>query len=96
MTFLSLNVEAPASHIADGRAFDIGDTTGTGPSQLTVHSGCKLPCDAYAAVRYQGYWFWIDQIDFHSKRSMAYLKVLLALADTAQKEAPPALTIRAN
>lgn len=50
----------------------------------------------YAAVYYQGVWFWIDHRDFYSKWSMAYLKILLALADTGQKEAAPALTIRAN
>jgi len=59
-------------------------------------SSCEPPCDAYAAIHYQGYWFWIDQRDFSSKRTIAYLKVLLALADTKQKEAAPALTIRAN
>jgi hypothetical protein len=95
MTFLALNVQAPAVHVADGRAVDVGDV-GTAQPQLTVHSGCKRPCDAYAAVHYKGHWFWIDDSDFYSKRSMLYLKILLALADTGQKEAGPALTIRAN
>ncbi len=63
---------------------------------MTVLSGCQKPGDSFVAVFYQGYWFWIDQSDFNSKRSMLYLKILLALADTGTKEAPPALTIRAN
>ncbi len=96
MTFLALNVQVPDNHLADGRALDLGDAGSTTQPQLTVHSGCEEPCDDYAAVQYQGYWFWIDHRDFYSKRSMAYLKILLALADTAQKEAAPALTIRAN
>jgi hypothetical protein len=95
MTYLALNVQVPAAHLADGRAIDVGDS-GEAQPQLTVHSGCKMPCDSYAAVCYQGYWFWIEQSDFHSKRSMMYLKLLLALADTGQKDAGPALTIRAN
>ena len=63
---------------------------------MTVHSACEKPCDSYAAVCYQGYWFWIESSDFNSKRSMQYLKVLLALADTGPKEAAPQLTVRAN
>lgn len=96
LTYLTLNVQVPVNHLADGRAPDLGDHCPTTQPQLTVHSGCKMPCDSYAAVLYQGYWFWIDQRDFNSKRSMAYLKILLALADTGPKEAPPALTIRGN
>ena len=98
LTFLALNVEVPEDHLADGRTLDLGlgDTDSPAEPQLTVHSSCKEPCDAFAAVHYQGYWFWIDQRDFRSKRTMLYLKVLLALADTKQQDAAPALTIRAN
>jgi len=42
-----------------------------------------------------GYWFWIDDRDMESKRTMAYLMVLLALADTGAKETVQ-LTIQAN
>jgi hypothetical protein len=96
LTFLALNVEVPDDHLSDGRAPDLGDAGATSQPQLTVHSGCEKPCDDYAAVQYQGVWFWIDHRDFYSKRSMAYLKILLALADTGPREAAPALTIRAN
>jgi hypothetical protein len=96
LTFLALNVQVPESHLADGRAPDLGDTGSPAQPQLTVLSSCKQPSDAFAAVHYQGYWFWIDPRDFCSKRTMMYLKVLLALADTKQKDAAPALTIRAN
>jgi len=96
LTYLALNVQVPDSHLADGRAPNLGDTSSTKQPLLTVHSACQEPCDCFTAIRYQGYWFWIDQRDFQSKRTMSYLKILLALADTAQKEAAPTLTIRAN
>jgi hypothetical protein len=96
LTFLALNVQVPECHLADGRAPDLGDTSSAVQPQMTVLSGCELPADAYAAVRYQGHYFWIDQRDLPSKRSMNYLKLLLALADTERKDAAPALTIRAN
>lgn len=95
MNYLSLYVQVPPEHLADGRASDWGDF-GTPAPPMVVYSGCEPPCDSYAAVQYQGYWFWIDQRDFNSKRSMGYLKVLLALVDTRQRDAAPALTIRAN
>jgi hypothetical protein len=96
MTFLAINVQVPPCHLADGRAPDLGDTSSSTPPHMTVHSGFQKPCDSFVSVCYQGCWFWIDQSDFSSKRSMLYLKILLALADTGTKEAPPALTIRAN
>jgi hypothetical protein len=96
LTFLALNVQVPESHPADGRAPNLGDTGSPAQSQLTVLSSCEKPCDAFATIHYQDHWFWIDQRDFYSKRTMMYLKVLLALADTKQKDAAPALTIRAN
>jgi hypothetical protein len=96
MSFLAINIQVPADHIAEGRAPDLGETGMVGQPQLTVYSDPKKPHDCYAAVCYQGYWFWIDHRDPISKRSMIYLKFLLALADTGQKGAAPALTIRAN
>jgi hypothetical protein len=96
LSYLALDVQVPESHLAEGRAPDLGITPSPTPSHMTVLSGCEMPCDAFAAVSYQGHWFWIDPRDYHSKRTMTYLKILLALADTQQKEAAPALTIRAN
>src|SRR5262249_10538308 len=96
MSYLSLGVQVPESHLAEGRAPVLDDADTTTQLQLVVHSGCQRPCDYYAAVHYQGYWFWIDHRDMNSKRSMLYLKVLLALADTGSREASPSLTIRAN
>lgn len=96
LTFLALNVQVPEAHLADGRVPDLGDMPSAVQPQMTVLSGCELPADAYVAVRYQGHYFWIDQRDLPSKRSLNYLKLLLALADTERKESAPALTIRAN
>lgn len=96
LTFLSLDVQVPQCHLADGRAPDLGNPASRGRGQFTVLSSCEQPRDAFVAIQYQGYWFWIEQCDFYSKRTMTYLKVFLALADTKQKDAAPTLTIRAN
>ncbi len=96
LTFLALNVQVPECHLATGQAPDLGLNDSATQPQLTVFSGTEKPAETYAATCYQGCWFWIDQRDFCSKRTMIYLKILLALADTKQKDAAPALTIRAN
>jgi hypothetical protein len=96
MTYLALDVQVPEGHLLDGLAPHLGDMPPTTDPQFTVHSGTEPPGDSYAAVCYQGCWFWIDSRDSNSKRTMIYLKVLLALADTQERNLAPALTIQAN
>jgi hypothetical protein len=89
-------VDVPVDDLASGKAPDFGDLD-VGPNPpFFVHSGNAKPCDAFAAVCYEGHWFWIEKSDFQSKRTMAYLLVLLALADTGAKESLPVITISAN
>jgi hypothetical protein len=96
LTELAVFVQVPEIHLAEGRAPPlIGDTAEEQP-RLTVRSGCERPRDCFAAVCYRGYWFWIDDTDFRSKQTMAYLMVFLALADTGPREPVPFLTIQAN
>jgi hypothetical protein len=95
---LALSVQVPDIHLAEGRAPPlVGDMMEDQP-RFTVLSGCKKPrdCDCFTLTCYRGYWFWIDDRDAESKRVMAYLMVLLALADTGPKEPVPFLTIQAN
>jgi hypothetical protein len=61
---------------------------------LKVCSGPTNPGDKYAAIKYQGNWFWIDWNDSaDSWRPMVYLRTLLALADTGARQTAPVLTI---
>jgi hypothetical protein len=96
LTELSTFVEVPPEHLAQGIAPDIGGQDGGTAPYFQVLNGDKKPCDAFAAVCYEGRWFWIDKRDTASKRTMAYLLVLLALADTGAKENLPVVTIPAG
>lgn len=96
LMFLALDVQVPECHLAAGHAPALGSLAEEQHPHFTVQSSCKKPDHCFAAVQYQGYWFWIDQRDFNSKRTMIFLKILLALTDTRQKENSPVLTIRAN
>ncbi len=93
---LATHVEVPAGHQASGIAPDIGHHGQDEAPPFRVLSGCQKPHDAFAAVCYEGHWFWIEKNDFRSKRTMAYLLVLLALADTGARESLPVITIQAN
>jgi hypothetical protein len=96
LTLLATSVQVPDDHLADGRAPPIGGDPGMDRPRFTVFSGCEKPKDCFTATCYRGHWFWIDDRDAESKRTMAFLMVLLALADTGTKEPVPFLTIQAN
>lgn len=89
-------VEVPAEHQASGIAPPIGEHTSEGRQPFRVLSSATRPADPFTSVRYEGQWFWIEKTDFASKRTLAYVLVLLALADTGSKENLPVITIQAN
>ena len=83
----------PPQHEADGR---VGPPLPAGlhtATNLHVVSGTDRPANAFVAVRYQNYWFWIDDRDFASKRSLSFMMILLALAETGGGAPAPALTL---
>lgn len=95
LTELSGYVEVPPEH----QLKEIATPITIVPSEdqpMRIHSGKEKPCDAYAEVCYEGYWFWIPNNDFQSKRTVTYLLLLLAIADTGSKENMPVITIQAN
>ena len=93
---LASYVEAPVEHQVSGIAPAIGEQQSGDRQPLRVLSGCKKPCDAFVSVCYEGRWFWIEKSDLYSKRTLNYLLILLALADTGSKESLPVITIQAN
>ncbi len=93
---LSTFVEVPVEHLASGIAPPIGEQETDAQPLFRVLGGAEKPHDPFIAVCYEGRWFWIDKIDFQSKRTMSYLLVLLALADTGAREGLPVITIQAN
>jgi len=96
LILLAASVQVPDCHLAEGRAPPLGGDLQNDRPRFTVWSGCERPKDCFTTTCYRGHWFWIDDRDSESKRTMAYLMVLLALADTGTKEAVPFLTIQTN
>ena len=93
---MSTFVEVPPEHLAQGIAPDFGDPDCDPEPPFRVFSCSKKPADYLVAVCYEGHWFWIDKRDTRTKRTLSYLLVMLALAETGTKEGLPVVTISAN
>lgn len=100
MIEIAKQIDVPSLHIAEGR---------TGPRTplhrdlnreevklITVSQSPDKPENAFAAVRYKDHWFFIDDRDFKSKRTFAFLMILFSLTETSDKEGLPLVTIPAG
>jgi len=97
---LSAGIEVPPAHLTEGRAIPIPspgpDATRLDYPLVRIHSSGEAPGDAFAAVRYRNYWFWIDDRDLGSKRVFTFLMMFSSLAETGAVPRVPVITIPAN
>jgi hypothetical protein len=95
MLQLGFGIDLPAAHATGGRALPGQWQPGNAKAEPLVHirSGTEAPADAYAAVPYKGYWYWIDDTDIASKRTFTFLMILFSLAETGQTTASPVVTV---
>lgn len=95
MLQLGFGIDLPAAQVAEGRVLPGRRQAGDAEAKPLVHirSGAQAPPDAYAAVPYKGYWYWIDDTDIASKRSFTFLLILFSLAETGQTSAAPVVTV---
>lgn len=93
-------VAVPSEHIVEHRTMGMVAVSPQGapvlPPLMSIPSGTERPTDGFAQVKYRGYWYWVDDRDFRSKRVVTLLTVLFTLSETGQKLQQPILTIRAN
>jgi hypothetical protein len=97
---LSSFISVPAAHVDERR---VGPTSADeeGPQGrmmplLRITNAMERPDDAFAAVPYRGYWFWIDDRDLASKKAFTFLMFIFTLVETPSREAPPVVTIPAQ
>jgi hypothetical protein len=95
MLQLGFGIDLPAEHATTGRVLPGQRQPGDTQSQplVRIRSGTEAPADAYAAVPYRGYWFWIDDTDIASKRTFTFLMILFSLAETGHTTASPVVTV---
>jgi len=97
---LASYIEVPDAHVEEKRVnpTDTDDSGPGGPSAplIRVHSSQEKSADAFVAVPYHGYWFWIDDRDLPSKRMFSFLMFIFTLVETGGKEGAPIVTIPAG
>ena len=98
MSFLSRGIEIPLEHLAEGRVIDYrfpksaeGSKTSLFPFRVLWSK--QRPDKPFVAVRYQDYWFYIDNSDINSKRSLGVIIALFRLQAPSTSGAAPILTL---
>ncbi len=94
-------IEVPEIHAAQKRVSgnfsrDADIDAGVAPLMRIQSSKADLINDAFIAVRYRGYLFWIDDRDYQSKRLFSFMMFLLTLAETGTPTQAPIVTIPAG
>ncbi|MRR58465.1 MAG: hypothetical protein EG824_09680 [Deltaproteobacteria bacterium] len=96
----SAQMDVPPSHVEEKRVNPTmveKDPSGTPVMPLIrIRSSSDKPAEAYAAIAYRGWWYWIDDRDLASKRMFAFIMMIFSLTETSGKEAAPIVTIPAG
>jgi hypothetical protein len=96
LSALSTFVDIPEIEVQQHRALTVPDTSAWTEPLFHVNCGQSLPQDAFIAVQYRNHWFWIDDTDWRSKRTLSTIMLLFTLADTGTGNQLPVLTIPAG
>jgi len=91
-------VDIPEPHLKDNSAVPAPDSNSpqAAAQKIRIHSGKNRPTAAFAAVRYRGYWFWIDDGDWRTKRALTAVMFFFTLTDSGAQEKLPLITIPAQ
>ncbi len=97
---LAASIEVPENHVAEKRVNPSSvEERADGspvPPLMRIRSSLEKPEDAFVAVPYHNYWFWIDDKDLRSKGLFSFLMFIFNLVDTGVKEGAPVVTIPAR
>jgi hypothetical protein len=92
---VSSEVAVPEADVANGSALPgFTDNPQGKPGRIRV--GSSPPDTAFAAVRYRGHWFWVDDQDLMTKRAMAAINFFFAMSDAGSGGPLPLITIPAQ
>jgi hypothetical protein len=95
MIELATQFNVPEEHLAEGRT--VPSLTGNDDDYLIrIKHSKEYPGDAFTAIRYRDYWFYIDDRDIKSKRTFAFLMILFSIMETGGTEGLPIVTIPAG
>ena len=98
MEFMARGVEVPAEHLERGWVIDYGlqDLKGKvaeGPIPFRMRSSKNRPEHAFAMVKHNDYWYYVDHADITSKRALSLIIVLFRLQAPTPAGAAPILSL---
>jgi len=96
MIELATQINAPPEHVTEGRTIPTLSWDDGGNSLISINHSTEKPEDAFVAVKYRDYWFYIDDRDLLSKRTFTFLMILFSVTETGGKEGLPLVTIPAG
>jgi len=99
MSFLAKGIEIPEVHLSDGWAEPFPTPNQEDEASnlpLRIRSKKEQPKNAFAAIEYQGHWFYIDHSDLRSKAVFQMLLALFELQAPAGGGVAPLLTLPAG
>ncbi len=91
-------LDVPEAHLKDHSALPAFENAPaeTRRQKVRIHSGKDKPANAFTAVRYRDYWFWIDDGDWQAKRALTAVMFFFTMANTGGTEPLPLITIPAQ
>ncbi len=92
-------LEVPEAHLKDRSAWPSLENAPSveGRQQgVRIYSGKNKPAAAFVAVPYRDYWFWVDNSDLQTKRTLTVVMFFFTLAETGSLEKLPLITIPAQ
>ena len=97
---LALWIDVPPEHVTSGRVrprpdMDVMEEFGFEPL-IKVQSSTARPESSFVAVRYGGLWYWIDNDDFRSKRTLSFMQLMFSLAESGGGQTAPVVTVQAG
>ena len=69
------------------------DVSGSSQRPFQVYSGKDRPEQSFAEIKYQDYWYWIDNSEIESKRVFTLMLFITTLTNQANDANAPVLTI---
>lgn len=99
MITLATQIEVPDKDIKEGRtvpALNLKDSDGKDWRLIDIKHSVEKPENAFTSVKYRDHWYWIDDRDFKSKRTFAFLMIIFSLTETGGKDGLPLVTIPAG
>jgi hypothetical protein len=102
MYYVSLGIEVPAEHVAQGLVTTTRDEAGQpfdwqqvtkGLFRVRAVKGNETPVGAHVAIRYKDYWFYIEETDQDTKNTFSLLMELARMELSTKGGSEPLLTI---